>query len=248
MNSNQIIHPTMEFVPKHNYDDMIIKYNELKKENDELKKALLIERDRYSEIKKEVINLEEIVIKLQKENEELRKEIKKRDDEIIKRDKRIDNLEKQMNILMDERDKKKNMMITSEMIILYDKLVTDEIMGTNDHKYKLCDLVFSRVELNAKQQERYNEFNKSANNNANKLVNMLSLMKKERNYESHEKYQDPDINTTELEHIMKKYVLQSKEIKNKNPFNKLVDNVIKRIKKECGECPFNKEENYDEVF
>lgn len=56
----------MDFIPKQIYDDLLVKYNELLKENNKLKDELLLERNKYNEFKKDMLSIGEEMKKIKR--------------------------------------------------------------------------------------------------------------------------------------------------------------------------------------
>jgi predicted nuclease with TOPRIM domain len=177
MSGTTIIHMGPEIMLKQVYDDLVVKYNEVKKENDKLKDDLLIERNRYSEVKKDVSTMEEELILLKKENIELREELKKRDKQIETMEEKIGKLEINNNELKQEMSKlginnnelvqekkyRDQLTIVSEIITKYKEKIINDIYKSKHDNVKFGKLVNNEEKLTEEQKQRLDLFKNKFN-------------------------------------------------------------------------------------
>jgi uncharacterized protein YoxC len=225
--------------------------NNLITENRQLKQSLNIKTNDINYLFYQINGLYEQINGLLEQISILRHENENLTNQLNDKNNKIDELENKVDILVNENtnlksvmtelveDKKereiekethKNIMITSESVILFDSIVVNYILGyENKNKYTLNDIVYETVKLDEKQINNYYTIEKELNINLEDMVWYLSRMKDERNYQCHNKYLDTKLSIDEIKNIMLKSINKNKDKDELEGYNVII-NKLKNVK------------------
>jgi chromosome segregation ATPase len=231
--------------------------NNLITENRQLKQSLNIKTNDINYLFYQINGLYEQINGLLEQISILRHENENLTNQLNDKNNKIDELENKVDILVNENtnlksvmtelveDKKereiekethKNIMITSESVILFDSIIVNYILGyENKNKYTLNDIVYETVKLDEKQINNYYTIEKELNINLEDMVWYLSRMKDERNYQCHNKYLDTKLSIDEIKNIMLKCVKDKDELEG---YNVIINIIINKLKNVKGIYPF----------
>jgi len=231
--------------------------NNLMRENFQLKNQLSFNVKYFEDTKilltNRIDNLLEQIDYLMSENQNLQKELQNRNEDIKNLNTKLQNSDEQIVILsnkvdqlMNDKEDIKNIMITAESVILFDRIIVNSIFD-NENKYTLSDIILNKIKLNDNESKKWNIFKKEVKIDPKKLLWYLCRLKDERNVECHEKYRDPKLTIDMIKDIMIKYVESNKNEQHLRGYNKVINFLVKKLEDEKGINPFKLSEEAPEI-
>lgn len=245
-------------IPLTIYGDLVNKYNKLTEENKELRAKLLSASMDYDKtaLQLKVITLENEKLNcdmttLKKENDTLRKEIAtlKKENNYLRQQvnllkKEVTELKTNNNILMKEKTDRENMMITAEIVMLYERAIVKSIIGEDDTRVTYEQLVTNSCILTEDQEKRWDNFKNEQFNYFNDGIDGLNynlkFLKRDRNYYSHDEFKSPELTINDARNKMNAYVNSKGKLDDLKEFNSYLLDELRNTYK-LGDKPFGNE-------
>lgn len=226
--------------------------NSLIVENSQLKNQLYNNTRLFEDTRSILTNRIDDLLKqieyLTKQNEELRSKLEDKDIKELKI--RVDSLSKdkesitiKLNELLKDKEDRKNIMITAESVILFDRIITNHIFDY-ENSHNLSDIVYEKTILDENEYKRWCIFKNELGIDPKDLLWYLSRLKDERNAECHDKYK---LTIDMIKNIMIRYVETNKDKKHFKGYNKVIDFLVKKLKDVKGTNPFKISEEAPEI-
>lgn len=237
-------------------------YNRLQKENADLgtQLAQLSSNERLLRNQKklfdETIKTREEIIKAREETikardvtiEELRCENSKLKAEIESLKAKVHSLETQekknrehIDYLLKKESDRTNMMLTSEVISLFDRTIVKHVFGEDRREIRMYHLITNKVKLGSTEESRWKKVMVDLSEyDPDSILSFFSKLQDDRNHESHAAYQDPRLTISQIKQMMYDHVQEflPEESTECYPF---IDFLLDILPKWTGDRPFKRQ-------
>lgn len=188
---------------------------------------------------------------LRKENAELRKQIDELKIDLSETKQNLTKLDEELKIIKDNQIKHKNMMITAQLAMLYGEIIVEKVLGRKlkyPNEVTINNIIYDDLKkLNDDQVKIRDEYFNKIGLSGKKFLYYLKNFKDDRNIECHDSIKDSELTIDQIKSIICYHIDNKKQGRIRIELKKFAKIMLKEVKEERGNNPFNDlEEEFDD--